>query len=134
MTLCNNFRISHLRIVTYSTLISIDFPVSESVLLPDNCYSVSGWAAVNTLLYFLNGRNFYILYCSRRIRIPTLTLKKSLCFQKALRFIKTYVCRKLGGGGWNFESVYIRKFTSGQFMEVTYKCKEIKDRNVERTE
>jgi len=35
---------------------------------------------------------------------------------------------------WNFESVYIRKVTSGQFIQVTYKCKEIKERNVERTE
>jgi len=47
MTLCNNFPIIHLRIVTDVTSISIDVPGSESVLLPDNCYSVSGWAAVN---------------------------------------------------------------------------------------
>jgi hypothetical protein len=52
MTLCNNFSISHLRIATYIILISIELSGSESVLLPDNCYSVPALAAVITLLYF----------------------------------------------------------------------------------
>jgi len=40
MKLCNNFPISHLRIVTYIILIFIKVPGNENVLLPDNCVGV----------------------------------------------------------------------------------------------
>jgi len=43
ITLCNNFPISHLRIVTYIILVSIDDPASESVLLPDNVTLCRRW-------------------------------------------------------------------------------------------
>lgn len=52
MTLCKNFPINHLCIMTYIVLTFIKVPGSENVLLPDNCYSVPARAAVNTLLYF----------------------------------------------------------------------------------